>query len=142
MTRASDPEPMKTQTPTKDAPADKKAGRADGQRRPHSINTVVLELNAAGDVRSHDEGAWATVFAIHNLFRGKEHPSKPVPIQVRFGGNTAAYAIVAMKKGTHFTVTGRLDYDQGEDGKEWYRISADQLRIHSRKDTTPAANAA
>ena len=133
---------MKTQTPTKDAPADKKAGRADGQRRPHSINTVVLELNAAGDVRSHDEGAWATVFAIHNLFRGKDHPSKPVPIQVRFGGNTAAYAIVAMKKGTHFTVTGRLDYDQGEDGKEWYRISADQLRIHSRKDGPPAATAA
>ena len=133
---------MKTQTPTKDAPADKKAGRADGQRRPHSINTVVLELNAAGDVRSHDEGAWATVFAIHNLFRGKDHPSKPVPIQVRFGGNTAAYAIVAMKKGTHFTVTGRLDYDQGEDGKEWYRISADQLRIHSRKDGPPTGNAA
>jgi hypothetical protein len=133
---------MKTETPPKNAPAEKKAGRADGPHRSHAINTIALELNAAGEIRSYDEGAWATVFAIHNLFRGKDHPSTPVPIQVRFGGNTAVYAITAIKKGTHFTVSGSLDYNQSEDGKEWYQISADQLRVHSLKDKAPAASAA
>lgn len=133
---------MKTETPPKNAPAEKKAGRAGAPHRAHAINLIALELNAATDVRSHDEGAWASVFAIHNLFRGKDHSGKSIPISVRFGGNTAAYALAGMKKGTHFTVTGRLDYDQGEDGKEWYRISADQLRIHCRKDGPAGATAA
>jgi hypothetical protein len=125
---------MKTEAPPKPAPAEKKAGRAGAPHRAHAINTIALELNAAGEVRSYDGGSWATVFAIHDLFRGKDHPVKAVPISIRFGGNTAAYAIAAIRKGTHFTVTGRLDYDKSEDGKEWYQISADQLRVHSLKD--------
>jgi len=133
---------MKTETPPESAPAEKKAGRAGAPYRPHAINTIALELSASGPVRPHHEGAWATVHAFHNLFRGKDHPCKPIPISVRFRGNTVAYAIVAIRKGTHFTVTGSLDYNQGEDGKEWYQISAEQLRVHSLKDKPAAASAA
>lgn len=128
---------MKTESPPQIAPAAKKAARTSAHRA-HAINLIALELNAAEAVRAYDDGSWASVFAIHDLYRGRDHPAKAIPISVRFGGSTAAYAIAAIKKGTHFTVTGRLDYDKGEDGKDWYRISADQLRVHSRKDEPPA----
>jgi len=129
---------MKNQTaPT--APA--ASGRAGSPSRAHAINTVTLELNAAGPVRSFDDGTWASVFAIHNRYRGKDKPGKAVPISVKFGGNTASYAIAAIRKGTHFTVSGSLDYDEGDQGKAFYRINADQLRVHTRKDS-PAADRA
>jgi hypothetical protein len=133
---------MKTEAPPKPAPAEKKAGRAGTPYRAHAINLIALELNAAGEVHSYDDGAWAIVFAIHNLFRGMDHPARAVPISVRFGGNTTAYALAAIRKGTHFTVTGRLDYGNEEDGKEWYRINAQQLRVHSLKDRPASLDAA
>lgn len=114
----------KSNPPAATAPAT--AGPA---RRAHAINTISLELNAAMDVSSHDDGEWATVFAIHNKYRGKERPSKPVPISVKFGGNTAAFALAAIKKGTPFVVTGSLDFDEGEKGRDFYRINADQLSV-------------
>src|ERR1017187_917417 len=94
---------MKNQTTTT-APA-ATSGRADAPLRAHAINTVTLELNAATAVRAFDDGSWATVFAIHNRYRGKDKPGKAVPISVKFGGNTASYAITAIRKGTHFTVS-------------------------------------
>ena len=132
---------MKNQT-TQSAPAAKASGRAGAPSRAHAINTVTLELNAATDIRPYDDGTWASVFAIHNRYRGKENPGKAVPISVKFGGNTVAYAITAIRKGTHFTVSGSLDYDEGEQGKPFYRINADQLRVHTRKEPPPAKAAA
>ena len=61
---------MKNQTTTT-APAPA-SGRADAPSRAHAINTVTLELNAATAVRPFDDGSWATVFAIHNRYRGKD----------------------------------------------------------------------
>jgi hypothetical protein len=117
-------------------------GSAGAARRAHAINNINLELNAAGDIRSHDDGKWASVFAIHNKYRGREKPSKAVPIFVKFGGNTAAYAIAAIKKGTHFTVGGTLDFDKGDESKDFYRINADQLSVHSPKTVPATASAA
>ena len=116
--------------------------RAVPASRAHAINAVTLELNAATAIRSFDEGTWATVFAIHNRYRGKEKPGKAVPISVKFGGNTVAYAVAAIRKGTHFTVSGSLDFDEGEGGKAFYRINADQLRVHTQKETDSASRAA
>jgi hypothetical protein len=132
---------MKNQR-TKTTPAAKAPGRASAPSRAHAINTVALELNAATEIRTYDDGTWASVFAIHNRYRGKDKPGKAVPISVKFGGNTAAYAATAIKKGTHFTVSGSLDYDEGEQGKPFYRINADQLRIHTRKGPAPTIDAA
>jgi len=92
-------------------------GSAAMVRRAHAINSVNLEVNAATDVRSHDNGKWVTVFAIHNKYRGKDKPAKAVPISVKFGPNTAAYAVAAIRKGTPFTVSGALDFDEGEQRK-------------------------
>jgi len=122
---------MKTNE-SKTSPA-KAPGTAGPVRRAHSINTTILELNAATDIRSHDGGKWASVFAIHNKYRGRDKPAKAVPISVKFENNTVAYAIAAIKKGTHFTVGGTLDFDKGEEGRDFYRINADQLTVHSRK---------
>jgi hypothetical protein len=133
---------MRTVIAQKSSPAPKRSKQANTPRRTHAINSIALELNAATDVRSNDEGTWASFFAIHNLYCGRNRPGKPLPISVRFGGNSVAYVLAAMRKGGHFTVTGRLDYAKGEDGKEWYRISAEQIRIHSRRDRTPAKEAA
>ena len=132
---------MKNQT-TQPAPAAQAPGRAIAPSRAHAINTVTLELNAASELHSYDDGTWASIFAIHNRYRGKDKPGKAVPIFVKFGGNTAAYAASAIRKGTHFTVSGSLDYDEGEQGKPFYRINADQLRVHSRKEPPPAKEAA
>ena len=132
---------MKNQT-TQSAPAAQTPGRAGAHSRAHAINSVTLELNAATHLRSFDDGTWASVFAIHNLYRGKDHPGKAVPISVKFGGNTVAYAITAIKKGTHFTVSGSLDYAEGEQGRPFYRINAEQLRVHTRKESAPAKAAA
>jgi hypothetical protein len=120
----------------------KASGTAGAARRAHAINNINLELNAATDIRSHDDGKWASVFAIHNKYRGREKPSKAVPISVKFESNTVAYALVAIKKGTHFTVSGTLDFDKGEEGRDFYRINADQLSVHSRKPAPAAATAA
>ena len=117
------------------------AERAGAPSRAHAINALTLELNAATAVRAFDDGSWATVFAIHNRYRGKDRPGKPVPISVKFGGNTAAYAITAIRKGTHFTVSGSLDYDEGDEGKPFYRINADQLRVHTLKNPSPVKDA-
>jgi len=122
-----------------DAAAPESAG---APRRAHAINTITLELNAKTDVRPYDGGKWASVPAIHNRYRGKDKPSKPVPIWVKFSNNTVAYALMAIRKGTHFTVTGTLDHDEGEKGKEFYRINADQLRVHSHKTGTAVEDAA
>ena len=124
---------MKKDPPSENAPAAKAPGRAGAPQRAHALNTITLELNAATAVRSFDDGKWATVFAIHNRFRGKDRPAKPIPISVKFSDNTVAYALTAIRKGAHFTVTGSLDHDEGEHGKDFYRINADQLRVHTRK---------
>jgi hypothetical protein len=124
-------------------PAQAKApGPAGPPHRAHAINTINLELNAAADIRAHDDGKWATVFAIHNKFRGGQNSAKAIPISVKFEANTVAYAIAAIKKGTHFTVSGTLDFDKGDRGRDFYRINADQLSVHSRKPTPNAAEAA
>jgi hypothetical protein len=115
--------------PPAPAASAKKPEAAPAQRRPHSLNTATLEVNAAADLRSYEDGKWATVFAIHNKYRGKDREPQAVPLTVKFGGNTAAYAIKAIRKGTHFVVSGQIDYDQAENGKEFYRIDADQLRV-------------
>jgi hypothetical protein len=130
---------MKKDPPDKSAPAAPAAGPAGTLRRAHAINTITLELNAATAVRSYDDGAWATVFAIHNRYRGKEKPAKAIPISVKFSEPTVAYALTAIRKGAHFTVTGTLDHDQGDRGKEFYRINADQLRVHTPKAAESAA---
>lgn len=123
----------KSNTPAASAP-----GTTGAARRAHAINSINLEVNAATDIRSHDSGTWATVFAIHNRYRGKDKPAKAVPISVKFGPHTAPFAIAAIRKGTHFTVSGALDFDEGEQGKDFYRINADQLSVQSRK-AKPAA---
>jgi hypothetical protein len=133
---------MKNEPPEKPASAATATGRAGAPKRAHAINTITLELNAAAAIRSHDEGQWATVFAIHNRYRGKDKPPKAIPISVKFSDHTVAYALTAIRKGAHFTVTGTLDHDEGNQGKDFYRINADQLRVHSQKAAEPDATAA
>ena len=133
---------MKNEPPEKPASAATAAGRAGAPKRAHAINTITLELNAATAIRSHDEGQWATVFAIHNRYRGKDKPAKAIPISVKFSDHTVAYALTAIRKGAHFTVTGTLDHDEGNQGKDFYRINADQLRVHTLKEAEPGATAA
>lgn len=133
---------MKKDPPEKPAPAAPAAGPAGTPKRAHAINTITLELNAAAALRSYDDGTWATVFAIHNRYRGKDKPAKAIPISVKFSDHTVAYALTAIRKGSHFTVTGTLDHDEGDRGKDFYRINADQLRVHTHKEAEPAATAA
>jgi hypothetical protein len=129
-------------TDTSHTPDTSAPGTAGAPRRAHAINAISLELNAATEVRSHDDGSWATVFAIHNKYRGKDKAAKPVPISVKFGPNTVTFALAAIRKGTHFTVGGSLDFDGGEKGKDFYRINADQLSVHSSKIKREAGKAA
>lgn len=133
---------MKKDPPEKSAPAATAAGPAGTPKRAHAINTITLELNAAAAVHAYDDGTWATVFAIHNRYRGKDNPAKAIPISVKFSDHTVAYALTAIRKGSHFTVTGTLDHDEGDRGKDFYRINADQLRVHTHKEAEPAATAA
>lgn len=129
---------MKNDPLQETAPATPAAGRAGAPPHAHALNAVTPELNAATALRTFDGGQWATVLAIHNRFRGKDRPAKPIPISVKFSDHTVAFARTAIRKGVHFTVTGSLDHDVGEKGREFYRINVDQLRAHPRKPAEPA----
>lgn len=139
---------MSNATTAKNTAGQKTAGNAGAPRRSHALNSVTLELNAAADLRSYNDGKWASVFAIHNKYRGKNKEPQSVPISVKFSDSTVAYALTAIKKGTHFVVTGELDYDKSDEPipgtqqfKEFYRINASQLRVLSHKETpAPGGN--
>ncbi len=111
----------------------------------HNLNAITLEVNAATDLV--DRGKFATVFAIHHRYAGTDASraarEKDVPISVLFGPGTINLARKAVRKGSHFAVTGSLDYARREDAaagvKEFYTLRADRLSLYSRPDATSAS---
>jgi single-stranded DNA-binding protein len=108
----------------------------------HNLNSITLEVNAATDLV--DRGKFATVFAIHHRYAGtdenREAREKEVPISVLFGAGTVALARKAVRKGSHFAVTGVLDYARRQDAasgvKEFFTVRADRLSLYPRTDNS------
>ncbi|OAM91881.1 hypothetical protein AW736_26235 [Termitidicoccus mucosus] len=99
-----------------------------------------LQVTAATDLREHtgkNDNEWATVFAIHNKYRGKKNDPKAIPVTIHFGPQTLALAKATIKKGLMFTVVGELDYDKVVDDsgseKEFYKVHALQLSPPPKK---------
>jgi hypothetical protein len=102
----------------------------------HKLNAITLEVSAATDLVDREH--FATVFALHhrNHPPGSDGPARGtiVPIWVLFGPNTIHLARDVIRQGTHFAVTGSLDYvringDQA-DTSEFFGIRAESVRVY------------
>lgn len=111
------------------------------KKRAHAINMMALQVTAATELREYtgkNDNEWATVFAIHNKYRGKKNDPKAIPVTIHFGPQTVALAKATIRKGLMFTVVGELDYDKvvDEDSgseKEFYKVHALQLSPPPKK---------
>lgn len=94
----------------------------------NNINSITLECQTAKPLVVHaGENEFATVFAIHNRYVGKEQ-TKAVPINVLFSGRTLNLAKASLSEtGTRFVVTGELDADERKEGGHFFSIRANQL---------------
>jgi hypothetical protein len=102
----------------------------------HMLNAITLEVSAATDLV--DREYFATVFALHhrNHPPGSDGPARGtiVPIWVLFGPNTIHLAREVIFQGTHFAVTGSLDYVRSNGDQaatsEFFGIRAESVRVY------------
>lgn len=87
------------------------------------FNETKLTLNAAVAPEKGEGGAPDSVFAIHNLYRGKDKDREPMPMKIK-GFGDVGQQILKLEKGDRFTVEGEHDYFKSEAGKEYYSIKA------------------
>ena len=99
------------------------------------INSITLEVRAGKDLEHITEREGKTVFAevfgLHEVYiapteEGEEASKKTIPIYVKFGSKTAAFAVKTIKTGTRFVVDGQLDYYKDDKtNREWFSIKAE-----------------
>lgn len=106
----------------------------------HSANHIDLHVTAGRDLVFHEgtenNKPFATVFALHNHYAGKDREERTMPISVLFSGRTLALAKKTICKGASFVAGGILDFVAGkkEGDAGFYQIRCDQLTpIHQPK---------
>lgn len=97
---------------------------SDDKKQITYFNEVKLTLNAASDPEEGANNAPHSVFAIHNLYRGKDRDRDPMPINIKGFGDAGKTILDQIKKGYRFTVEGELDYFESEKGGKYYSIKA------------------
>lgn len=106
----------------------------------HNTNVTCLEFTTGKDLVLHEptEGKpFATVFALHNRYMGKDNEERTMPISILFSGRTLALAKKTVAKtGSRAIVTGQLDFtpSKKDDGAGFYQIRAESLTPITQKE--------